>query len=48
MFAAASRGIPRSAAGIVPFWVYTTDHGASIERYVPLLPLSREVELLAR
>ena len=47
MFAAASRGIPRSAAGIVPFWVYTTDHGALIERYVPLLPLS-EVELLVR
>lgn len=27
---------------IVPYWVYTRDGGAAIERYVPALPLSRD------
>ncbi|HEV3313040.1 MAG TPA: helicase-related protein, partial [Chloroflexota bacterium] len=48
MFAAASRDSPRGSSDIIPFWVYRVEGGAFIERYVPLLPLSREVELLAR
>jgi hypothetical protein len=28
----------------VPFWVYATEGGARIERHVPALPLSRELE----
>jgi hypothetical protein len=33
-------------SGLSPFWVYTTDGGAMIERHVPTLPLSRESEQL--
>lgn len=27
---------------LVPFWIYESDHGSRIYRYVPLLPLSRD------
>jgi hypothetical protein len=27
---------------LVPYWVYTTEGGARIERYVPAMPLSRD------
>ncbi len=43
MLSEASRGGLRD---IEPFWVY--EGAARIERHVPLLPLSREVEQLAR
>ncbi len=33
---------------LVPYWVYDVPGGAKIERYVPALPLSREVEKYAR
>jgi hypothetical protein len=33
---------PESLTDIVPYWVYTRDGGAAIERYVPALPLSRD------
>ena len=47
MFTEAVRGVPRSGLrDIEPFWVYAGS--AHIERHVPLLPLSREVEQLAR
>lgn len=43
MFAEAARGIRHhTLRDIEPFWVY--QGSAHIERYVPLLPLSREVE----
>ena len=29
---------------LVPYWVYPAENGASIERYVPSLPLSRDVD----
>jgi hypothetical protein len=29
---------------LVPFWVYATKNGARIERHIPTLPLSRDVE----
>ena len=47
MFDEASRGITRrDLKDIEPFWVY--EGPAQIERHVPLIPLSREVERLER
>ncbi|MEP7378002.1 MAG: helicase-related protein [Chloroflexota bacterium] len=47
MFTEASRGVARrDHKDIEPFWVY--DGPAQIERLVPLIPLSREVERLER
>ncbi|MBK9547103.1 MAG: hypothetical protein IPO51_14905 [Dehalococcoidia bacterium] len=47
MFEAASRGVSRGGLkDIEPFWVY--EGPAHIQRVVPLLPLSREVERLER
>jgi hypothetical protein len=37
-----------AANDLVPYWVYETEGGARVERRVPLLPYSREVEQLAR
>ncbi len=34
------------ASGLSPFWVYTAEGGASIERHVPALALSREANQL--
>jgi len=33
-------------SGLTPFWVYTAEGGATIERHVPALPLSREANQL--
>jgi hypothetical protein len=47
MFDEASRGITRrDLKDIEPFWVY--EGPARVERHVPLIPLSREVEQLER
>lgn len=54
MFEAARRARSRSANDLVPYWIYPEDPVGSdgkppparIERYVPALPLSREVEKL--
>ena len=47
MFQEASRGVTRrDLKDIEPFWVY--EGPAKIERHVPLIPLSREVERLER
>jgi hypothetical protein len=49
-----ARGKSDRAAGtsdLVPFWIYPLEGGASIERYVPALPLSRDrarIEALRR
>jgi hypothetical protein len=48
MFARAVRDRPRTANDLIPFWVYPVDGGAFIERHVPALPLSRDVDQLAR
>lgn len=47
MFTAARRdcGAPND---LTPFWVYAPEGGASIERYVPAAPLSREAARYAR
>lgn len=47
MFDEARRTRAADSSDIVPFWVYPVDGGARIERHVPSLPLSREVERLA-
>ena len=47
LFEAAVRDRDPDASDLVPFWVYPLDDGAKIERHVPMLPLSREVERLA-
>jgi hypothetical protein len=31
---------------LVPFWVFSHEQGAVIERHVPMLPLSRDAERL--
>jgi len=33
-----------SDGDLVPFWVYATENGARIERHIPALPLSRDIE----
>jgi hypothetical protein len=35
------------ASDLVPFWVFPLENGAKIERHVPALPLSRELERIA-
>ena len=42
MFDQAKRERSNGATDIVPYWVYPIPDGASIERHVPKLPLSRE------
>ncbi|MGB8020294.1 MAG: helicase-related protein, partial [Candidatus Nanopelagicales bacterium] len=46
-FAAALAGCGE-ASDITPFWVFKTPEGAVIERYVPVLPLSREAQQYQR
>ncbi|HCG01545.1 MAG TPA: helicase, partial [Chloroflexi bacterium] len=47
LFAAAKVGRSRGDGDLVPYWVYApTEESARIERYVPSLPLSREIEKL--
>lgn len=42
MFAAAEAAKTPEDTGLVPDWVYARPGGATIERYVPAMPLSRE------
>ncbi len=46
MFEAARRARAKGVSDLVPYWIYMTEGGARIERYVPAFPLSREVENL--
>lgn len=48
VFAAAAKSRAHDGSDITPFWVYTRPDGAAIERYVPALPLSREVQHYSR
>ncbi|MEO8660881.1 MAG: helicase-related protein [Bryobacteraceae bacterium] len=41
-----ARNASIDASGLTPFWVYTAEGGATIERHVPVLPLSREADQL--
>jgi Helicase conserved C-terminal domain len=48
VFAAARADCADSESDIKPFWVFTRPNGALIERYVPALPLSREIQQYRR
>ncbi|MBM4287369.1 MAG: helicase [Deltaproteobacteria bacterium] len=39
---------PVGSSDLVPFWIFDIEEGAHIERWVPLLPFSREVQQLER
>ena len=47
MFSSGKRDRPAGTSDLIPFWVYSLDGGARVERHVPTLPLSRDVERLA-
>jgi hypothetical protein len=47
-FDLAERNRKPSDSELVPFWVFPHEDGASIDRYVPSLPLSSDVEKLTR
>jgi hypothetical protein len=44
LFERARRERDQSANDLVPYWVYPVDGGARIERHVPALPMSRDLE----
>ena len=44
LFEAARNGRPDGLSDLVPFWVYTTEGGAHIERHLPMIPLSKDVD----
>lgn len=44
MFEAARDARIIDLSDLVPFWVYTTEGGAHIERHLPMIPLSKEVD----
>lgn len=44
VFAAAQAARADADSDIKPFWIFTRPGGAAIERYVPALPLSREIQ----
>jgi len=33
---------------LIPFWVFETENGYAIERHIPIMPLSREVNFSDR
>ncbi|MFN2397253.1 MAG: helicase-related protein [Gemmatimonadaceae bacterium] len=47
LFAAAKRARRSGATDLFPFWIYPIENGARIERHVPMLPLSKEIEKLS-
>ena len=48
LFGMAQAAKPEGESDLEPFWVYPTEGGCSIERYVPALPLSRDEAKAAR
>jgi len=48
LFKVATAARPESQSEIVPDWVYPVEGGATIDRYVPVLPMSRERAQYAR
>lgn len=42
MFEQAHRARAEGDSDLVPYWVYTTEGGAQIERHIPVLPVSRD------
>ncbi len=48
LFRRAAEDRPQGMNDLVPYWLFETEGGWSVERRVPLLPLSREVPQLSR
>ena len=48
LFARAADDRPIGMSELMPYWLFETEGGWSVERRVPLLPLSREVAKLQR
>jgi hypothetical protein len=48
LFKRAAADRPQGMNDLVPYWLFETEGGWSVERRVPLLPLSREVPQLSR
>jgi hypothetical protein len=48
MFSAAEAARPPGDSLINPYWVFPIEDGATIERYVPAMPLSREAKQYAQ
>jgi len=48
LFEEARRTRPRGSNDLVPYWIYETEGGATIERRIPMLAFSREVSRLER
>lgn len=46
LFKAGVRDREPDASDLVPYWIFPTEDGAKIERHVPSLPLSRDMERL--
>jgi hypothetical protein len=44
VFEAARNGRAADLSDLVPFWVYTTEGGVHIERHLPMIPLSKDVD----
>jgi hypothetical protein len=44
VFEAARNGRAADLSDLVPFWVYTTEGGARIDRHLPMIPLSKDVD----
>lgn len=44
MFAEARAKRSSTSSDLVPYWVYAIENGAAIERHIPNLPLSRDIE----
>jgi hypothetical protein len=44
LFEAARNARAVDLSDLVPFWVYTTEGGAHIERHLPMIPLSKDVD----
>ena len=44
VFKAARNDRAANLSDLVPFWVYTTEGGARIERHLPMIPLSKDVD----
>lgn len=48
LFSMAKEARPLSQNDLVPFWIFETEDGFKIQRFVPSLPLSRECDHLER
>jgi hypothetical protein len=46
MFQAAEQGRTSDDSDLIPYWIYPVEGGFKIERHVPVLPMSREIDHL--